>query len=218
MRTKTLALLATLACFSAGPTMAQSFDRHAQRDSIREIVRGGLRQGLQAGPLGDHPWNLMHLYLPTALLAAMMLAATQTLVLRRRSFESARLRQEAERLRRALDRSGAPEPVEQILAVRVRNGRRLVKASDIDVVRAADDYCELVLAKGDRLLHAATLDALARQLPATFRRIHRSVIVNLERIEALRRRPSGGYEIVTQAGEVLPIGRSYLADARRGLT
>jgi hypothetical protein len=219
MRRKLGAVLVLVACLSANSALAQSFNRHAQRDSIRELVRDSFRQGLQAGPLGDHhPWQLLRLYLPTALIGALMLSGAQTLALRRRSFEAQRLRDEAERLRRALVATGAPPPLDQVLAVRVRNGRRLVKASDIDVVRAADDYCELVLSRGDRLLHAATLEALARQLPGSFRRIHRSVIVNIEKIEALRRRPSGGYEVVTRTGEVLPVGRSYLAAARRELT
>jgi hypothetical protein len=218
MRTKLVALIAIVACLGAGSALAEPYNRHAGRDMAREMVRQSLRQGFQVGPFGDHPWQLLRLYLPTALLGALMLSATQTLALRRRCLEADRLRLETERLRQALDQTRPAETLDQILAVRVRNGRRLVRASDIDVVRAADDYCELVLSKGDRLLHAATLEALARQLPGSFRRIHRSVIVNLERIEALRRRPSGGYEILTKSGEVLPVGRSYLADARRSLT
>ena len=40
-------------------------------------------------------------------------------------------------------------------------------------------------------------------------RIHRSHIVCRDRIAAIKRRPAGGYTIVTDAGEVLPVGRSY---------
>lgn len=92
-----------------------------------------------------------------------------------------------------------------------------MKVSDIDAIRAADDYCELVLKSGERLLHDATLTALADDLPATFHRVHRSAIVNLQRVQTLRRRANSGHELVCLCGETLPVGRAYLSQTRLAL-
>jgi two-component system response regulator LytT len=121
-----------------------------------------------------------------------------------------------ERLQAAIDRGLAKlrNLPSRTLAVRVRNGWRFVRLAEIDHVRAADDYCELVLEGGERLLHSASLDRLARDLPPAFRRVHRSAIANFERVSTVRRRASGAYEILTQANSPLPVGRAYLAQLR----
>jgi two-component system, LytTR family, response regulator LytT len=121
-----------------------------------------------------------------------------------------------ERLGAALDRALAKlrNLPGRTLAVRVRKGWRFVRLTDIEHVRAADDYCELVLSSGERLLHAVTLERLSKLLPPSFKRVHRGAIVNLQRLDRLRRRGSGGYEAVTAAGDAVPVGRSYLEDLR----
>jgi len=204
-------LLAAAAAFSlcAAPAVAaEIFTGHGARDSMRELVRFTAKSGLEMLPFSEQP---LQWYLPLALASAMMLCAAQLILMRRMSLRSRAPQLEAWR----------PAPVERppetTIAVRIRNGRRFVKPAEIDAVRAADDYCELVLQSGERLLHASTLEALVRELPPPFRRIHRSAIINLERVASLRRRASRGYEMVTLAGEAVPIGRAYLREARRAL-
>uniref|UniRef100_UPI0025EE54EA LytR/AlgR family response regulator transcription factor n=1 Tax=uncultured Caulobacter sp. TaxID=158749 RepID=UPI0025EE54EA len=69
------------------------------------------------------------------------------------------------------------------LTVASARGVELVPIADILAVVGADDYAELRLAGGRSLLHAARLDALAAQLPASFLRVHRSVIANLSHVQ-----------------------------------
>ena len=55
-----------------------------------------------------------------------------------------------------------------------------------------------------------TLTAMEEQLdPAKFRRVHRSAIVNVERIAELRPLFSGEYSILLQDGTKLTLSRNY---------
>ncbi len=204
---KALAALAVAAAIAAGLAAHGAMRGRKGAVSIALAI-AAFALALLLRPAGDATSVLPISAVVATLLAVQMAALVQ------REREAQDLRRHAEALQRELEAARRPGRADEILAVKVRNGKRLVQLSDIDAIRAADDYCELVLNRGDRLLHSATLEALARELPATFRRVHRSVIVNLERIEVLRRRPSGGYEILTKTGEVLPVGRQYLAGAR----
>lgn len=84
----------------------------------------------------------------------------------------------------ALARAATPaDKVAVVAAGRVE----LVTIADIVAVTGADDYVELHLSSGRRILHAARLDQLSDQLPRDFVRIHRSSIANLAYAEALER-------------------------------
>jgi DNA-binding LytR/AlgR family response regulator len=84
----------------------------------------------------------------------------------------------------------------------------------VDRVQAEGEYVRIHHC-GASYLHREPISALlARFDPARFLRIHRSHIINRGRIAAIRRRPAGGYTIVTDTGELLPVGRSYRAVVR----
>lgn len=65
------------------------------------------------------------------------------------------------------------------LTVASSRGVERVPLGDIVAVVGADDYVELRLTNGRKMLHAARLDRLESDLPASFLRVHRSVIANL---------------------------------------
>jgi two-component system LytT family response regulator len=48
-----------------------------------------------------------------------------------------------------------------------------------------------------------------RLLPQRFARVHRSRIVNLERVTELRARGNGEYELVLRDGTSFKVGRAY---------
>ncbi len=99
-------------------------------------------------------------------------------------------------------------PLERVL---VKSGTRFefVRLADIDWIEAAGNYVTLHAgARAPLLRH--TLNGLERQLdPERFRRIHRSVIVNLDRIKDIRALANGEYCARLADGTELRVSRSY---------
>ena len=87
---------------------------------------------------------------------------------------------------------------------------------DIVAVVGADDYVELRLTNGRKLLHSARLDRLEAELPASFLRVHRSVIANLAQVRGLER-DGGRVRLLMDEGAPLPISRNRLATVRDAL-
>ncbi len=102
------------------------------------------------------------------------------------------------------------------LTVASSRGVERVPLGDIVAVVGADDYVELRLTDGRRLLHAARLDRLEAELPATFLRVHRSVIANLAFVRGFER-DGGRGRLLMHEGPPLPISRNRLATVRDAL-
>ena len=116
-----------------------------------------------------------------------------------------------ERLRlaveRALGRAAAPAAAAR-LAIRVAGRVELVELERVLAIRGADDYAELALDDQSTRLSEKTLAALERVLPPRFLRVHRSWIVNLDRVRSWAPAP-GGRATFDVGGATVPIGRSY---------
>ena len=128
-------------------------------------------------------------------------------------FGRERLELAIERLRSGRMNEKAESGVRQ-LAVRKAGRVQLVPVASVVKIQGADDYAELWLDDGSRHLHAKTLDALERLLPERFVRIHRSTLVDGERIEQLIREPGSRYFVRLRGGDVVRVGRSKLADVK----
>jgi len=102
------------------------------------------------------------------------------------------------------------------LTVASTRGVELVPLIDILAVVGADDYVELRLTGGRRLLHTARLDRLETRLPRGFQRTHRSVIVNLAHVQRLDR-DGDRWRLHMSAGPPLPVSRSRLSTLRDAL-
>lgn len=96
------------------------------------------------------------------------------------------------------------------LAVRVGTKTRIVQVSAIDWVEAAGNYVEL-FAGTEHYLVRSSMSEIEEKLPAAkFARIHRSVIVNVDRILELRAAANRGDAIVVmKSGKELPLSRSF---------
>lgn len=105
--------------------------------------------------------------------------------------------------------SAAPHtPFLRRIAVESRGIIRSVPADRIDYIAASGPYAELHAA-GHRHLLRQTMHALEHQLdPREFMRVHRSVIVRLERVESLRRGESGDGWVVLHDGKRLRVSRT----------
>jgi two-component system, LytTR family, response regulator len=80
---------------------------------------------------------------------------------------------------------------------------------EIDWIEAADYYVE-IHAGGKSYLHRETMQSVERRLdPARFLRIHRSVIVNRDRIKELRSQGRREVIVVLAGGAELKVARSY---------
>jgi two-component system LytT family response regulator len=93
----------------------------------------------------------------------------------------------------------------------VKSGGRVffLKASEIDWIEAADYYVYLHVNGKSHLLRE-TMNSLEKQLdPKKFQRIHRSTIVNLDRVKELQPHAHGDYTVILQNGAQLKLSRSY---------
>jgi two-component system LytT family response regulator len=84
-----------------------------------------------------------------------------------------------------------------------------LNVSDIDWIEAASYYACLHVG-GDTHIIRRTLAELERELgEGQFIRIHRSIIVNLERIHGLELQSGGEYEVVLKSGVRLRLSRRF---------
>ncbi len=93
----------------------------------------------------------------------------------------------------------------------VKSGERMLilHAGDIDWIETADEYA-LLHAHGKKHLLRTTLNMLEQQLdPEKFLRIHRSIIVNLERIKEMQSQSHGDWLVLLQDGTTLKMSRNY---------
>jgi two-component system LytT family response regulator len=95
------------------------------------------------------------------------------------------------------------------LAVRVGDGLVLLRTEQVDWIEAADNYVNLHCG-GETHTVRETMNALQKTLdPRKFLRIHRSAIVNLDRVKALQPWFRGDYRVVLSTGTTLTLSRGY---------
>lgn len=83
-----------------------------------------------------------------------------------------------------------------------------VRISEIDWIEGADYYACLHAGSASHLLRRS-LSVLEQELGPTFCRIHRSTIVNLDRVKALKLNQEGEYDVLLRSGTFLRISRRY---------
>jgi two-component system, LytTR family, response regulator len=108
-------------------------------------------------------------------------------------------------------RRGEPDAAPRRIAARTGNRIRFVEPDAIDWIEAQGNYVALH-AGGRAELVRVTLTALERRLdPRRFARIHRRLIVRIDRIRELAPRPTGEYRVRLADGASLLSGRTYRA-------
>ncbi|HEU4640977.1 MAG TPA: LytTR family DNA-binding domain-containing protein [Gemmatimonadaceae bacterium] len=100
------------------------------------------------------------------------------------------------------------------IAIRTDGRIIFLRTDQIDWLEADDDHVRLHVGP-KRYLHRDTLSRLEQRLsPNTFLRIHRSVIVNVERIREMQPWFQGDYVLILHDGTKLTSGRSYREKVR----
>jgi two-component system LytT family response regulator len=124
-------------------------------------------------------------------------------------FDDARFALALERARQkiALSRD-APTRLER-LAIKSAGQIVFIKLSDIDWIEAADYYARLHVGRRTHMLRRSIVDLEQDLDPAAFCRIHRSTIINLDRVSGLKVAEDGGYDVVLHNNTKLRLSRNY---------
>mgnify|MGYP001168457049 CR=1 FL=1 len=106
------------------------------------------------------------------------------------------------------DAKAAPAGLDR-LAVKSGGSVYFVRTDEIDWIEAAGNYSRLHVGKQTHLLRE-TMTALENKLdPKRFARIHRSTIVNLERVRELQPYFHGDYIVLLHDGTQLTLSRNF---------
>ncbi|MFW6201358.1 MAG: LytR/AlgR family response regulator transcription factor [Gemmatimonadota bacterium] len=101
----------------------------------------------------------------------------------------------------------------------VKGGGRsfFVRIERIDWIEAAGNYATLHAADGDHVVRETMTSLETRLRPFGFARIHRSYIVNLERVREIQPWFKGDHVVILDDGTKLSLTRKYRADLERRL-
>jgi two-component system LytT family response regulator len=132
-----------------------------------------------------------------------------------------RLREAVQRARAELAKEQPPSGLESApstvskppslrrLVVRDRDRYLLLKATEVDWVQSAANYVQ-IHAHGRCYLVRMTMNEIETQLEGlSFARIHRSTIVNIDRLTEIRPSPHGDFQVVLDNGTTLRLSRAY---------
>lgn len=140
-------------------------------------------------------------------------------------FDRERFQTALERARRHLQRNHQGAASERLVALleSMQNARRhaerlvirasgrvsFLRAEEVDWIGAAGNYLEIHAGKETHLLRETMNNIEARLDPEKFLRIHRSTIVNVQRIKQLQSSFHGDYEVLLRDGTRLTLTRNY---------
>jgi len=127
-----------------------------------------------------------------------------------------RLRGEAEFLSEEREQE-PPRPVTDRFLVRKLGREFLVKVDDIDWVEASGNYVNLVVGSRVYPLRETMAGIEEKIAPAGFIRVHRSAIVNLDRVAEIVPFDSGDGEARLISGVRVPVSRRYRKQLREQL-
>jgi two-component system LytT family response regulator len=125
-----------------------------------------------------------------------------------------------ERFDRAMDRvrrflvAPSPRPAarprrRERFAIRGRDQVLFVKAAAIDWIAAEGNYARLYTEEKSHLIRESLQNLEAELDPELFVRVHRSAIVNIERVRKLMVGAEGAFSIVLRNNAAVPLGPSY---------
>ena len=103
-----------------------------------------------------------------------------------------------------------PQRYPEVLAVKAGPQFQLVRVAEIDWIEAEGNYARLHLGPAERLITRTLTELETRVLdPTRFTRIHRSSIINLQRIAALEPLFNGDLSVLLAGGQKLVCSRRY---------
>jgi two-component system LytT family response regulator len=95
------------------------------------------------------------------------------------------------------------------IAIKSRGHVSMITVSEVDWIESAGDYV-YIHSNSQKHIIRETMTSLEKRIdPGKFVRIHRSTIVNVDRIKSLKSNEHGDFEVHLQNGERLKLSRSY---------
>jgi len=131
-------------------------------------------------------------------------------------FSNARFARALDRARERIAARQNPPRLDRI-AVKAAGRVAFLNPAEIDWIEAADYYASLHVGPRTHLLRRSMNELESDLDPARFCRIHRSTIVNLDRIRELRFDGDGEYELVLADSTRLRLSRRYRKDLQSRL-
>ncbi|WP_233609420.1 LytTR family DNA-binding domain-containing protein [Corallococcus sp. AB049A] len=104
--------------------------------------------------------------------------------------------------------SPAPRYLER-LVIREVGRVTLLPVEDVDWISAEDNYVQVHVGGPGHLLRQPLRELEARLDPERFVRIHRSTLVNLQRVQELRPLLHGEYQVILRDRTTLKLSRGY---------
>lgn len=134
-------------------------------------------------------------------------------------FDNARFERALERSRQRIAAATLKPQKADRIAIKSAGQVVFVKISEIDWIEAADYYVALHVGSNAHLLRRSMGDLEQELDPSVFCRVHRSTIVNLDRVERLESSEDGEPVVVLARGTRLRMSRRYRKplQARLGL-
>jgi len=124
-------------------------------------------------------------------------------------FDDARFERALNRAKERIASGRSPGSKSERLVIKSTGQISFVKISEIDWIEAADYYACLHVSGKTHLLRRSITDLEQELSQNLFCRIHRSTIVNLDRIQALKLNKDGEYEVLLKDGTRLRLSRGY---------
>ncbi len=90
-----------------------------------------------------------------------------------------------------------------------------LSAAEIDWIEAEDYYARLHVGEASHLVRMSLAKLEKRLDPAKFVRIHRSTIINLDRLEGMERLEGGDHQVILKRGVKRRVSRNGLATLRQ---
>jgi hypothetical protein len=87
-----------------------------------------------------------------------------------------------------------------------------IPIQDIFYCQASGDYVEIYL-QSRELLYSGSLKSIAEQLPTTFVRVHRSYVVNIDKVISMKRDGENGYLILSNETQI-PVSRRMMPQVK----
>jgi two-component system LytT family response regulator len=124
-------------------------------------------------------------------------------------FDNARFERTLARAKQKIDRDRTQPRRLEFLTVKNAAQVTFVRLPEIDWIEAADYYAGLHVGEKVHLLRRSISELEQDLDPALFCRIHRSSIVNLDRVCGLKLNHEGEYDVLLEGGVALRLSRRY---------
>jgi two-component system, LytTR family, response regulator len=107
------------------------------------------------------------------------------------------------------DEMAATSRFEKLINVKDRGQIFRVEVETIERIEAAGDYMVIETADNSLILRETMKDLEKRLDPRTFQRVHRSKIVNLDRVRQVKPHTNGECFLILESGAEVKVSRSY---------